>query len=322
MGCAPMLCLMATARGQTPEALQADIRHWYDGYLFAVNGTPVYNPFSTLRCLQFHDLGNHWMESGTSTMLYERIMRHPQSLPSVHGLSARILDQEVQDPPVPDTRSLMYDTGHCSLRRDPSGSWRVDFPNQRSRLVFLPWPPAVAGPEDPGTGRCPAPWSGTASEPTHGVRILQRRIQRLRPDVQYLLAPVPFRHVPHTRITDGTGAQGPAGLPRKLLPSMELYCHALLYAFFVVRGLDVTASKYTNLPWWLWSRSETETIAVSSTKPECPWKGWASLSIPKSDRSPSGRWPTWAGAPLTPASGTTQNLEPHSQAPIPIPGWV
>ena len=124
------------AREVPLDALYADSRRWYDGYLFAGEGTPVYNPFSTLHCMQFHDLGNHWIDSGTSTMLYERVVRQPQSLPSVRGLSARILDLEVQDPLAPDTPSLMYDAEYLSLRQDPSGPLWVDLTNPEVGLSF------------------------------------------------------------------------------------------------------------------------------------------------------------------------------------------
>ncbi len=241
----PYIQLMATGREQTPEALRADIRHWYDGYLFAPDGNPVYNPFSTLRCLHFHTLDNYWIESGTSTMLYERIIRQPQYLPSAQGISVQVLDQELQDPLMPSTWTLMYDTGYLSLRPDDAGPVRIDFPNREVGLSFsrglLQWQAQkIQEEEDAADTREQVPLLGDHM----AAAFCEGRYESFGHAFNTYLRRFPFGMSPTASQPDThtpSPGESQVGLPRKLLPSMELYYHALLYAFFVVQGMDVTA---------------------------------------------------------------------------------
>ena len=177
-------------------------------------------------------------------MLYERVVRQPQSLPSVRGLSARILDLEVQDPLAPDTPSLMYDAEYLSLRQDPSRSLWVDFPSQEVGLSFsrglLQWQAMKIQEQEDAQG---------SSKKKH----LDEHMESAFHAADYeafgnmfntYLRRFPFGMfpTPASRAEHGPGAKNQeSGLLRKPLPSMELYYHALLCAFFVVRSLDVTA---------------------------------------------------------------------------------
>ncbi|MDE6512290.1 MAG: ATP-binding protein [Muribaculaceae bacterium] len=96
------------------ETLRA-LRDYYDGYLFALKGSRLYNPFSVLKALKKKEIDPYWFDSGTPTFLVRRIRNLGTYPPDINGqmctkkeLTAVGLDDRN---PVP----LMFQTGYLTI---------------------------------------------------------------------------------------------------------------------------------------------------------------------------------------------------------------
>ncbi len=118
------------------EVLQR-IEDWYNGYLFAEEGESIYNPYSTLKCLQDGRIGNYWADTGTPTFL-TRLMAQRQTDPrELLGRSAVQVATATYDLESPDLAAVMYQTGYLSLSWAPvSGALVTDFPNREVEQTF------------------------------------------------------------------------------------------------------------------------------------------------------------------------------------------
>lgn len=110
---------------------------WYNGYLFSSGGQRLYNPYSTLKCLQEGVVENYWAHSGTPTFLTRLLARRQVDPREFLGRSADQVATAVYDLEQSDLTAVMYQTGYLSLRRDPtSGNLITDFPNREVEQSF------------------------------------------------------------------------------------------------------------------------------------------------------------------------------------------
>ena len=134
----PYIEAMAQARHTSPAAVRQGLRQWYDGYLFAEDGVRVYNPYSTLHCLDKRRFANHWADSGTPVFLTRLIKQHRKRVRELAGQDARDISTTYYDWEHPDLQAIMFQTGYLTLQPVPEAGKHVTvFPNREVAQTFL-----------------------------------------------------------------------------------------------------------------------------------------------------------------------------------------
>ena len=129
---------MARARGTSADAVRQGIRRWYDGYLFAEDGARVYNPYSTLQCLNDRQFAHYWSDSGTPAFLTQLIRSRRENVQELVGQDARDIRSAYYGWKNPDLHAVMFQTGYLTLRRNPETQRYVTaFPNREVEQAFL-----------------------------------------------------------------------------------------------------------------------------------------------------------------------------------------
>lgn len=113
----PGIVELANEREEDFEETLAQLRHFYDGYLFALKGSRLYNPYSVLKALANKEIDPYWFDSGTPTFLARRIRRRGTYPPDLNGqmctrdelIAVGFADSD----PIP----LMFQTGYLTIAR-------------------------------------------------------------------------------------------------------------------------------------------------------------------------------------------------------------
>ena len=148
--------VLAEKREEDFETTLMELRRFYDGYLFADDGSRLYNPYSILKALTNKDIDPYWFDSGTPTFLARRVRTRGTFPPDLSGqmcdraeLTAVALNDRN---PIP----LMFQTGYLTI-----GAYHKDmqlyelrFPNREVETGFykqlLPlYVPDVTEPDSP-----------------------------------------------------------------------------------------------------------------------------------------------------------------------------
>ena len=111
------------------ETLRA-MRDYYDGYMFALKGNRLYNPFSVLKALKKKEIDPYWFDSGTPIFLARRVKAQGIFPPDLNGqmctkkeLTAVGMDDSNPFP-------LMFQTGYLT----------IDFYDKDMQLYALRFP--------------------------------------------------------------------------------------------------------------------------------------------------------------------------------------
>ncbi|MBQ3657752.1 MAG: AAA family ATPase [Bacteroidales bacterium] len=120
----------------------AELKHWYDGYLFHEKGVQVFNPVSLLCAFANEDFQNYWYDTGNPTILMQRIhnsyfdfrylendVKYPKDLLKSHK------DDEFKA----DLVALLYYSGYLTIKSydRPTRAYTLGFPNNEIKLSFL-----------------------------------------------------------------------------------------------------------------------------------------------------------------------------------------
>ena len=134
----PGIQTLALKRRADFDATLKALREYYDGYLFAEEGSRLYNPFSILKSLKNKVIDPYWFDSGTPTFLARRIKARGTFPPDINGqmctreeLIAVGLDDSN---PIP----LMFQTGYLTIaeyHRDMN-LYELRFPNREVEIGF------------------------------------------------------------------------------------------------------------------------------------------------------------------------------------------
>ena len=117
------------------------LKYNYDGYHFNRKSTGVYNPFSILNTLQAREFGYWWFETGTPTILIQKLEKSnfdPKRFTSedIYVDDAALTDYRAEsDDPIP----LFYQTGYLTIKGyDKDFSYyRLGYPNNEVKYAFL-----------------------------------------------------------------------------------------------------------------------------------------------------------------------------------------
>ena len=131
---------LAGGNNITRDETLVEMRKRYNGYRFALDSEPVYNPFSVLNTLKKQTFGYYWFRTGTPTFLIEQIKAARFNIPDfTNGVSIHaqgIDDYRAKgDNPIP----LLYQTGYLTITDYDSriGKYTLGFPNEEVKYAFL-----------------------------------------------------------------------------------------------------------------------------------------------------------------------------------------
>ncbi len=137
---APEIEALATESDTSYEGALAELKKWYDGYLFAEKGEHVYNPFSILNALESKELVDYWYATGTPTFLVQYLRSQKFYLPDLEneitlgrsGLRTSPMDTTS---PIP----ILFQAGYLTLIEylPQRGVYRLGFPNEEVRYGFM-----------------------------------------------------------------------------------------------------------------------------------------------------------------------------------------
>ncbi|MDD6000835.1 MAG: AAA family ATPase [Bacteroidales bacterium] len=138
----PEIEKLAKTHNMTIDECIAELKRWYDCYLFHEDGEKVFNIVSLLNCFSSLDFQNFWYDTGNPTILMKRIhsgyfdFRHfvnDVSYPK-DGLKA-YKDDDLNTDLVP----LLYYTGYLTIKKYDAKTrfYTLGFPNNEIELSFL-----------------------------------------------------------------------------------------------------------------------------------------------------------------------------------------
>ena len=112
----------------------------YDGYRFSPGNVPrMFNPFSLLSVMTFHDFGNYWFATGTPTFLAEMLKKtdfDPRELDGIEVSAASLSDDRANiNNPVP----MIYQSGYLTIKayNEEFQIYMLGFPNDEVKYGFL-----------------------------------------------------------------------------------------------------------------------------------------------------------------------------------------
>lgn len=129
---------LAQKRGESFNQLIGVLRSYYDGYLFAPEGSRLYNPFSVLKALSDKDIAPYWFDSATPTFLVQRIRNKgvdPRDINQRKCTKSQLMQVGMESyDPVP----LMFQTGYLTIDSYDSIRQRftLRFPNREVEIGF------------------------------------------------------------------------------------------------------------------------------------------------------------------------------------------
>ncbi len=124
------------------DEMLAELKKWYDSYLFHERGIKVFNPVSLFSALQGKDFQNYWYKTGTPTILMQRIKNTYFDIKTLrgdveYGKDALIdyKDDEFRTDLVP----LLYYTGYLTIKsyEKEYRTYTLGFPDYEVEMSFF-----------------------------------------------------------------------------------------------------------------------------------------------------------------------------------------
>lgn len=134
----PGIDRLAEELGDNFEDALKKLRNYYDGYLFSLKGSRLYNPFSVLKALKKMEIDPYWFDSGTPTFLARRIRARGTFPPDINGQMCtreELIAVGLEDnDPIP----LMFQTGYLTIAQyhKEMQLYELRFPNREVEIGF------------------------------------------------------------------------------------------------------------------------------------------------------------------------------------------
>ena len=129
---------LAEERDEDFDECLAELRRFYDGYLFAPKGNRLYNPFSVLKALKKKEIDPYWFDSGTPTFLARRVRALGTFPPDINGKKCSKKDLISVGLNDRDPFPLMFQTGYLTIGGYDKASqlYELQFPNREVEIGF------------------------------------------------------------------------------------------------------------------------------------------------------------------------------------------
>ncbi|MDE5872198.1 MAG: ATP-binding protein [Muribaculaceae bacterium] len=129
---------LADKRKEDFDTTLRELRGYYDGYLFAEEGSRLYNPYSILKALVNKKIDPYWFDSGTPTFLARRIRNRGIFPPDINGKTCARKDLIAVGMNDRNPLPLMFQTGYLTIGDydNETGLCKLRFPNREVEVGF------------------------------------------------------------------------------------------------------------------------------------------------------------------------------------------
>ena len=122
------------------QQVLADLKQWYDGYLFHPAGKGMYNPYSVLSALVKKEIKSYWFSTGTPTFLVNYLKEAHYYIPDLDG-KVELNEEELETyrAVAEDALPILFQAGYLTIKEYISDVrlYRLGFPNDEVRYGFL-----------------------------------------------------------------------------------------------------------------------------------------------------------------------------------------
>ena len=136
----PDIQTLATRQNMDYSQALADLKQWYDGYLFHPAGEGMYNPYSVLSALVKKEIKSYWFSTGTPTFLVNHLKEAHYYIPDLDG-NVELDEDGLQTyrAVAQDTLPILFQAGYLTIKEYISDLrlYRLGFPNDEVRYGFL-----------------------------------------------------------------------------------------------------------------------------------------------------------------------------------------
>ena len=118
----------------------ANLKRWYDGYLFHPAGEGMYNPYSVLSALVKKEIKSYWFSTGTPTFLVKYLKEAHYYIPDLDGnVELNESGLETYRAAAEDALPILFQAGYLTIKEYISDVrlYRLGFPNDEVRYGFL-----------------------------------------------------------------------------------------------------------------------------------------------------------------------------------------
>ena len=136
----PEIQVLATHQSLTYQQALADLKQWYDGYLFHPAGKGMYNPYSVLSALVKKEIKSYWFSTGTPTFLVNYLKEAHYYIPDLDGnVELNESGLETYRAAAEDALPILFQAGYLTIKEYISDVrlYRLGFPNDEVRYGFL-----------------------------------------------------------------------------------------------------------------------------------------------------------------------------------------
>ena len=122
------------------QQVLANLKQWYDGYLFHPAGEGMYNPYSVLSALVKKEIKSYWFSTGTPTFLVNYLKEAHYYIPDLDGnVELNESGLETYRAVAENTLPILFQSGYLTIKEYISDVrlYRLGFPNDEVRYGFL-----------------------------------------------------------------------------------------------------------------------------------------------------------------------------------------
>ena len=122
------------------QQVLANLKQWYDGYLFHPAGKGMYNPYSVLSALVKKEIRSYWFSTGTPTFLVNFLKEAHYYIPDLDGgVELNEAGLETYRAVAENALPILFQSGYLTIKEyiNDVRLYRLGFPNDEVRYGFL-----------------------------------------------------------------------------------------------------------------------------------------------------------------------------------------
>ena len=132
--------ILATRQDLTYQQALAELKQWYDGYLFHPTGEGMYNPYSVLSALAKREIKSYWFSTGTPTFLVNYLKEAHYFIPDLDGnVELNESGLETYRAVTENALPILFQSGYLTIIGyiKEARLYKLGFPNDEVRYGFL-----------------------------------------------------------------------------------------------------------------------------------------------------------------------------------------
>ena len=136
----PEIQVLADEQELDYQQALANLKRWYDGYLFHPAGEGMYNPYSVLSALVKKEIRSYWFSTGTPTFLVNFLKEAHYYIPDLDGgVELNEAGLETYRAVAENALPILFQSGYLTIKEyiNDVRLYRLGFPNDEVRYGFL-----------------------------------------------------------------------------------------------------------------------------------------------------------------------------------------